>query len=83
VQIDLVNPAAEAGRERLSDALARVYGGEPAAAVGLLLIESPGQGGAGSQRAGGEHDDKSRWHGAPKPVGQALNERRVLLLAVS
>jgi hypothetical protein len=49
LQIDLIDPAAEARRQGLGIALARENGGVPAAAVGLLLIKSPRQGEAGSK----------------------------------
>ena len=67
VQIDLVEPAAEAGREGLGEAVrgrkVAVHG-----VVGLLLIESPRQSGAGSQRAGPADDDENSWDGAPELV---------------
>ena len=79
MQIDLVDPAAQARRKGLGGCFARINGARSHAEVGLLLIESPRQDGGRSQDAGGKHHDESRQKGASDLGAKALNERSVLM----
>jgi hypothetical protein len=65
MQIDLVYATAETCCEGLGEAAVRGDGITRAAAVGLLLIESPGEGGGRSERASRAGDDESRQKRAP------------------
>jgi hypothetical protein len=78
IQVDLVDPTAQARCECLGGCLARINRARSDVEDGLLLIEGPGQGDAGSKDADGTDRDECRRKGTPDLVANDADERSVL-----